>query len=87
MIQQHNLGVFAFARLHQHIAWVGVAVHIAIDKDHLRVEAANLLGDIMCVNAVGHHVGAIVHLATLTELHGQNSLGGEGPLYLRDLRG
>lgn len=87
MVQQHNLGVFAFARLHQHIAWVGITVHIAIDKDHLRVEAANLPGDIVCVDAVGHHVGAIVHLTALTELHGQHSLGGEGPLYLGDLGG
>lgn len=47
MVQEDNL---SFARVrtlpHQHVAWVGVTVHEAIDKDHLTVHLAQVAGDL-----------------------------------------
>ncbi|MPC15583.1 hypothetical protein E2C01_008383 [Portunus trituberculatus] len=40
-------------------------------------QAANLLRDVMGVDAMGQHVGTVIHLPSLTELHGQDSLCGD----------
>lgn len=85
MVQQYYLGILAISCLHQHIAWMGVAVYVSIYENHLRIKTTNLLRDIMGVDAIGQHVGAVIHLPTLAELHGQYSLCGERPLHLWDL--
>lgn len=47
MIQQDNLHLSRVRALaHQHVAWVGVAVHEAIDKDHFTVYLAQVARDL-----------------------------------------
>lgn len=47
MIQEDNLSLARVRTLpHQHIAWVGVTVYEAIDKDHLTVHLAQVAGDL-----------------------------------------
>lgn len=47
MVQEDNLSLARVRTLpHQHIAWVGVTVHEAVDKDHLTVQLAQVAGDL-----------------------------------------
>lgn len=47
MVQQDNLCLSRVRALsHQHVPWVGVAVHEAVDKDHLTVHLAQVARDL-----------------------------------------
>jgi hypothetical protein len=47
VVQQDNLCLACDRVLpHQHIAWMGITVHEAIDKDHLAIHLAQVAGDL-----------------------------------------
>jgi len=47
MVQEDNVGLArSWAFLHQHVAWVRVAVHKAVHKDHFTVELAQVARDL-----------------------------------------